>query len=299
MRSLSLGSAELAGLAEEVLNRGGTIAFRARGYSMLPTFRDGDLLSAAPLGNEPIAEGDLLLYRDPRGRAVVHRVAAPTSGHQLTMICDARPGCTYEVSARSILGRIRCATRKGRSLPLGPAGMLRPGWLLLRARRSVRRAISARVQWLTAFRPLRRLYALLLRRRLAIETMPAQGDPKELSWVPLKALLGSLEAGSAQLVRFPAATPLGRYQWLFSVFVRPVFRGAGIGRMLSEEALRIADASSADTALMVAPDNGRALSLYRSLGFAKLSLEGASGDLLPHVGRGRVVMVRRREVDAE
>ena len=48
MKKLNLGSSDLAELATEVFDRGGVISFIAMGSSMLPTLKDGDLLTAAP-----------------------------------------------------------------------------------------------------------------------------------------------------------------------------------------------------------------------------------------------------------
>ncbi|HKR00519.1 MAG TPA: S24 family peptidase, partial [Pyrinomonadaceae bacterium] len=60
-------------LSTELLRRGYSVRFRPRGFSMLPTIRDGEAILVEPVEEEAIRRGDILLYRTERG-VIAHRV---------------------------------------------------------------------------------------------------------------------------------------------------------------------------------------------------------------------------------
>ncbi len=55
--------------------------FRARGASMNPTIRDGDILEIAPLYGSDVCVGEVVLLIDESGTPLVHRVLSG-SGRQ-------------------------------------------------------------------------------------------------------------------------------------------------------------------------------------------------------------------------
>jgi len=65
-------------LAAELLSRGHEVTLRARGVSMSPLVRDGDLLQLAPLDRPPCV-GDLVAALSS-GRLLVHRVVQIREG---------------------------------------------------------------------------------------------------------------------------------------------------------------------------------------------------------------------------
>ncbi len=67
-------STQFLALCEAVLTDGNSVRFRARGHSMHPQIRDGDEVQIAPLPEDDVRVGDILLYRSQLETVVVHRV---------------------------------------------------------------------------------------------------------------------------------------------------------------------------------------------------------------------------------
>jgi signal peptidase len=121
MRDLTLRAAEFEALAAGILQGGSGLRFRARGTSMRPFIRDGDVLEVQPLDGAPVRRGDVLLCRDGRGRLVAHRVirlgrhdgrvALRTRG-------DALASPDRLVCLEQVLGRVVAVERGGRRIRL-------------------------------------------------------------------------------------------------------------------------------------------------------------------------------------
>ena len=63
-----------AGLSAELLRLGKAVRFKARGSSIRPLVRDGDILLVNPLESSPPRIGEIVLCSHARDRVVVHRV---------------------------------------------------------------------------------------------------------------------------------------------------------------------------------------------------------------------------------
>lgn len=111
----------------------------------------------------------------------------------------------------------------------------------------------------------------------------------------LVAHAGRRMAGAAMLIR-PADQATYPDWWIFSMFVRPVFRGAGIGEDLVRLALDQAMAGGGERVhLLVFADNRAAIELYRKMGFQPSALPVLSRQLdeeAAREGRRRVIMTR-------
>lgn len=103
----------VADLAGPFLQRGHTLRLRARGSSMLPFLRDGDVLEIRPVSPVEIRVGDVICYEPSPGELCLHRVVARdgrgfvTRGDALTHV-EVVPGA-------SVLGRVRAVERSGRA----------------------------------------------------------------------------------------------------------------------------------------------------------------------------------------
>lgn len=72
---ISLSAPVIMELIEAVHEKGASFRFQARGYSMTPAIRDGDVITLSPLGSKMPGRGDVLAFRHPeRPRLLVHRV---------------------------------------------------------------------------------------------------------------------------------------------------------------------------------------------------------------------------------
>lgn len=71
---LAVSSKELLVLMEAVLAKKRLFRFRARGWSMAPFIRDGDLITVEPLSNKKPGIGEVISFVHPQsGKLVVHR----------------------------------------------------------------------------------------------------------------------------------------------------------------------------------------------------------------------------------
>ncbi len=74
MSVIACSSPDFLGLSAEVLHLGASLRFQARGHSMQPLVRDGDILLVKPLGERLPRVGDVVLCVTEPGMVLVHRV---------------------------------------------------------------------------------------------------------------------------------------------------------------------------------------------------------------------------------
>jgi hypothetical protein len=140
---LSLSGPGLRVLLRTVVSRGVAFRFTARGLSMQPFIRDGDVITVAPLTRRS-RRGDVLAVCDPVSeRLVVHRVVAVAGEVYVTRgdNTDREDGPAH---LADVVGRVVAVERAGRRVRLGhgPEGALiaaaqRHGWLAPAVRRAV------------------------------------------------------------------------------------------------------------------------------------------------------------------
>jgi signal peptidase I len=100
----------------ESLRRGSRLRLRARGGSMLPFLRDGDLLVVRPAAAAEVGVGDVICYVPPSGGLCLHRVIARedrgfvTRGDALAYV--------EIVPAAAVLGLVIGRERRGRRVAL-------------------------------------------------------------------------------------------------------------------------------------------------------------------------------------
>jgi hypothetical protein len=140
----------VAGLMRAVLEKGKAFRFEARGASMLPLIRDGDVVTVGPLAGAEPRVGDVVAFADPEGdRVRIHRIVKAGDGTFL-LKGDHDPGGDGLFSREAILGRVACVERDGRAVRLGPAlrspalAWLSRSFLLTRLVRRARRAFGRR-----------------------------------------------------------------------------------------------------------------------------------------------------------
>jgi hypothetical protein len=124
---MDLPPAEFQRLVSELRHRGHSIRFTARGSSMMPFVRNGDVLTAVSADASTLRIGDIAFYRRPDGSLVAHRVLARSRRRGATpLICtrgDSRWLATESVSDDQVLGRIVRIERAGRVIRPG-----HPAW---------------------------------------------------------------------------------------------------------------------------------------------------------------------------
>ncbi|MEN8208846.1 MAG: GNAT family N-acetyltransferase [Candidatus Fermentibacteria bacterium] len=304
MQKLNLGSSDLAELAAEVFDRGGLISFAAMGSSMQPTLKDGDLLTAAPEDPASINSGDLIMYRTAEDRAAVHRVSdvSRISSHsEVILSSDSSPDVLYRISIEQVMGKIISASRDGRAIRIDSIASDEPQTASVRLyagfRSAIRKAAARVFSTASGFRLYRKPYAAILRPLVKYEIHPAEqysgNTGTQSRWDWLDAYLFGRKIGSAQLIRFEQGTAFGEFPWLFSMRVKTLFRGGGVGRGLTTLAVSGAEASGARViGLLVDETNYRAVKLYESMGFEIIPFDNVNSDLRDRMGSGKAVMLR-------
>jgi len=120
---LNLKREDFTSIAQEVLGRGRTLRFKARGGSMSPFIRNGDVLEVVPVKGK-INLGDIILYYSSYGNSVVHRVIQRNKGSIITK-GDSVPGSDQPVLFRKVLGRVVAVEKNGWRIRLDkPVGKL-------------------------------------------------------------------------------------------------------------------------------------------------------------------------------
>lgn len=124
---LPLSGHALLELMRAVLARGLPFRFCARGWSMAPFIRDGDVITMSPLRRSPPGLGEVVAFVRPQtGNLVVHRVVARCRAASLVQ-GDAESGYPDPlVLQESLVGRVTRVERNGRDawLGLGPERVL-------------------------------------------------------------------------------------------------------------------------------------------------------------------------------
>ena len=143
-RNLSLSGPALVDLLGAVMERGARFRFQARGFSMSPLIKDGDVVTVSPLLNRYPGLGDIVaVIHQKTGSLVVHRLVGKQGGAYLVKGDNAAER-DESVAKENILGWVTQVERKGKRifLGLGPekfliavltrTGLLFPIWRLVR-----------------------------------------------------------------------------------------------------------------------------------------------------------------------
>lgn len=116
-----LTASQLIDLAAEILASGSSVHFRARGVSMRPIIRDGDLLEIAPLAAHTPRLGDILLFKLANRQLLVHRVIRTrphAAGRQFLLQGDAAIFTDGWITAEVVLGKVAAIERNGNLIRL-------------------------------------------------------------------------------------------------------------------------------------------------------------------------------------
>jgi hypothetical protein len=116
---LFLSGSSLIELLWSILDKGVPFRLRAKGFSMSPFIRDGDVITVAPLPGTSLQLGDVLASIHPKtGKLIVHRVVRKW-GNSCLINGDAVPETDGLVSRVNVLGRVSNVERDGKEVFLG------------------------------------------------------------------------------------------------------------------------------------------------------------------------------------
>jgi len=116
---LGLTGADLTLLIRDVLARGASFRFLARGSSMWPFILEGDVVTLSPLNGEPPRIGEVVAFSHPRAKGLcIHRIVE-IRGEKYLIGGDnnRRPDGVFAIS--DLLGRVTRVERNGKTLSFG------------------------------------------------------------------------------------------------------------------------------------------------------------------------------------
>lgn len=109
--TLNLKREDFASIAQEVLGRGRILRFKAKGGSMSPFIRNGDVVEVVPFKGK-INLGDVVFYCSSYGSPVVHRVIQRGKESIITK-GDSVPSSDQPVLFKHVLGRVVSIEKNG------------------------------------------------------------------------------------------------------------------------------------------------------------------------------------------
>ena len=116
---LSLSGPGLQEFLRELLAKGASCRFTARGFSMHPFIQDGDVITVSPLSRPAPGAGDVVAFCHPETRKLlIHRVLSRPHGGYL-MRGDSAPGADGIIALEYVLGAVGRVERQGRQVRLG------------------------------------------------------------------------------------------------------------------------------------------------------------------------------------
>lgn len=114
-----LPSAVFRDIMTSVIARGGRFRFEARGLSMLPFIRDGDVLTVVQLRPTTVSLGDVVVFRRPTvDKIAVHRVVRVLQGG-VSLRGDAALDADGMVPFESVIGYVAGVERNGHRVRFG------------------------------------------------------------------------------------------------------------------------------------------------------------------------------------
>lgn len=116
---LECQGAELYELGRQLVAAEASLSFRARGWSMYPMIREGDVLEVTPVPWCKVGVGDVLFYRSGE-RMLVHRVIGRCSaepGDRIRARGDAFLQEDPPICEQDMIGRVDAIYRPGRREP--------------------------------------------------------------------------------------------------------------------------------------------------------------------------------------
>ena len=115
-----LSRGALLELMTAVLSKGCSFRFKAKGWSMTPFIRDGDVIKVDPINAHPLQVGQVVAFHSADERClVVHRIIARTDTGYLIQGDSAMGESDGIVRQDQLLGQVSRVDREGRRVWLG------------------------------------------------------------------------------------------------------------------------------------------------------------------------------------
>jgi signal peptidase I len=116
-RSINSTGADFLELSRGILEKGNSVRFQAKGWSMRPLIRDGDFIIVSPVENSSIKTGDVVFYSTAGNKVIVHRLIRKykQKGRMTVFIKgDASFSTPVKMDIQNVLGKVIAIERNGR-----------------------------------------------------------------------------------------------------------------------------------------------------------------------------------------
>jgi signal peptidase I len=120
-REVTLETPDFLEQARQLLSRSLPVELRMSGSSMSPAIEDGDIITLEPVTEEPIKQGDIVLYQSRMDTAVIHRIIRlerSSSERCIVTRGDAASHHDSPVPLHRILGRVKRVERAGERIKM-------------------------------------------------------------------------------------------------------------------------------------------------------------------------------------
>ena len=104
-------------LSRDMLEKGKSIRFQAKGWSMHPFIRDGDFIVVSPVKSSSIRKGDIVFYSNAENKIIVHRIIRKykQKGRMTVLVKgDASFSSPEKMDIQNVLGKVIAIERNGR-----------------------------------------------------------------------------------------------------------------------------------------------------------------------------------------
>lgn len=123
-REVTLETPDFLEQARQLLSRSLPVELRMSGSSMSPAIEDGDVITIEPIADEPVRQGDIVLYQSRYDTAVIHRVIRierNQSERTVTTRGDSASQSDSPVPLHRVIGRVKLIERAGEPVKMvGP-----------------------------------------------------------------------------------------------------------------------------------------------------------------------------------
>jgi signal peptidase I len=113
------GSEALPELVKEILSKGAKCCFQAKGQSMSPFIKDGDIVTISPLTDSSPRIGDVVAFNHPGNeKLIIHRVVKKRNKDYYVRGDNAIEADGL-VQGKNILGYVKKVERNGKKVQIG------------------------------------------------------------------------------------------------------------------------------------------------------------------------------------
>src|SRR5215210_4701689 len=123
-REATLETPDFLEHARQQLTRNLPVELRMSGGSMSPAIEDGDVITIEPIADEPVRQGDIVLYQSRYDTAVIHRVVRIERTQSERAVMTRGDGASQNdipVPLHRVIGRVKLVERAGE-----PVRMVKP-----------------------------------------------------------------------------------------------------------------------------------------------------------------------------